>query len=72
MMSEGSLTDTAPLFALVDAKGQPEQYARCFAALTALPQPLVTTWPCFTEAMHMTGREGGWAMRKLLAKYVTV
>ena len=67
----GTLTDTSPLFALVDAKSQPHEFMRCEALLPALPKPLVTTWPCLSEAMHLTGREGGWSMQKLLAKYLT-
>ncbi len=68
--ADGTLTDTGPLFALVDSKGQPEQSARCTALLTVLPMPMVTTWPCLAEVMHLTGREGGWAMRKLIVEYI--
>ena len=70
MRPDGTLTDTGPLFALADAKGQPEQFRHCSALLMTLPTPLVTTWPCFAEVMHLTGREGGWAMRKLILDYV--
>lgn len=69
--AEGTLTDTSPLFALVDAKRQPREFVCCEVLLPALPKPLVTTWPCLSEAMHLTGREGGWSMQKLLAKYLT-
>lgn len=69
--AEGTLTDTSPLFALVDAKSQPRESMRCRVLLPALPKPLVTTWPCLSEAMHLTGREGGWSMQKLLARYLT-
>ena len=71
ILPEGTLTDTGPLFALADVKGQPEEFGRCSAALTTLSWPMVTTWPCLAEVMHLTGREGGWAMRKLIADYVT-
>jgi len=42
------LTDTGPLVALVDADDS--AHASCVAALTRLTKPLLTTWPCFTEA----------------------
>jgi predicted nucleic acid-binding protein len=69
-MPKETLTDTGPLFALADAIGQSEQFARCSASLLTLPTPMVTTWPCFAEVMHLTGREGGWAMRKIILDYV--
>jgi predicted nucleic acid-binding protein len=68
---DGTLTDTGPLFALVNAKGQPAQFARCDALLMTLLLPLVTTWPCLAEAMYLAGREGGWSMQRLLAKYIS-
>jgi len=67
---DGTLTDTGPLFALVDSKGQPKQFARCSTLLVTRPTPMVTTWPCLAEVMHLTGREGGWTMRKLIVEYV--
>jgi len=66
MISEGTLTDTGPLFALVDAKGQPDQNARCHSLMPALAKPLVTTWPCFTEALSLCLQRGQWPMQKLL------
>jgi predicted nucleic acid-binding protein len=52
------LCDTGPLVALIVENDQ--HHARCAAALQTLPdQPLVTTWPCFTEAMYLLGRAGG-------------
>ena len=70
MIPDSTLTDTGPLFALADAKGQPEQFRRCSSLLLTLPTPMVTTWPCFAEVMHLTGREGGWAMRRLILDYI--
>lgn len=53
-----TLCDTGPLVALIDA-GDPH-HARCVSALAGLPATaLVTTWPCFTEAMYLLGRAGG-------------
>jgi predicted nucleic acid-binding protein len=66
----GTLIDTGPLFALADAKGQPKQFERCSSLLLTLSWPMVTTWPCLAEVMHLTGREGGWAMRKLILDYI--
>lgn len=61
-----TLTDTGPLFALSDPQGQPEASARCAAVLPLLSLPLVTTWPCFAEAMYLCGRAGGWPMQRVL------
>ncbi len=65
---DGTLTDTGPLFALADSKGQPEQNKRCQSLLLTLPMPLVTTLPCLTEAMYMRGRTGGWFMQRYIAR----
>lgn len=65
-----TLCDASPLFALLDVSQQ-EQNARCNAALPSLPAPLVTTWPCFTEAMYLVYTTGGWPMQRLLWQYVT-
>ena len=63
---EGTLTDTGPLFALVDAKGQPDQNARCRLLLPSLAKPLVTTWPCFTETLYLCLQRNGWPQQNLL------
>lgn len=53
------LTDTGPLVALVN-RNDPN-HAQCIAAAKRLPaEPLVTTWPCFTEAMYLVHRAGGY------------
>ncbi len=70
MTPDSTLTDTGPLFALVYPKGQPEQFERCRAVIAALPVPLVTTWPCLSEAMYLTGKRTGWQMQQLLAELV--
>ena len=53
-----TLCDTGPLVALVDHSDP--HHVDCARALSDLPPtPLVTTWPCLTEAMHLLGRVGG-------------
>ncbi len=49
------LTDTGPLYALVNPGDA--YHARCVAVWSNLGgDVLFTTWPCFTEAMHLAGR----------------
>ncbi len=67
---EGTLTDTGPLFALVDPQGQPAQFMRCTALFSTFTMPLVTTWPCLAEVMHLTGREDGWAMQRFISQFI--
>lgn len=53
-----TLVDTGPLVALVDKKDS--RHADAVATLKSLkPGPLLTTWPCITEAMHMVNRSAG-------------
>ena len=53
------LTDTGPIVALLDADDP--NHATCLAAAQRLPaEPLLTTWPCFTEAMYLLGSVGGY------------
>ncbi|MDQ2687503.1 MAG: PIN domain-containing protein [Armatimonadota bacterium] len=60
-----TLTDTGPLIALIDEDDN--YYHACTAALPRLPRPLITTWPCITEAAHLLGRSlGHRAQDKLL------
>jgi len=53
-----TLTDTGPFVALINRHDP--NHARCLAAGRLLPtEPLVTSWPCFTEAMYLLYRAAG-------------
>ncbi len=51
------LCDAGPLIALIDTSDK--NHSRCVAALPSLSSPLLTTWPCLTEAMYLLGQYGG-------------
>ncbi len=54
------LVDAGPLVALLDRRDPYHSVA--VAAAADLPAgPLVTTWPCLSEAMYLLGRAAGWA-----------
>lgn len=64
-----TLTDTGPLIARVN-RNDPH-HAACASAIAHLSGPLLTTWPCLVEAMHIVHRRGGhparrnlWALRQ--------
>jgi len=64
-----TLCDTGPLVALI-LRGDPH-HERCVRALEALPpKPLLTTWPCWVEAVYLVGRVGGFASQEKLWTYV--
>ena len=59
------LTDTGPLVALLDIDDRHHQ--RCRVAIEKLPaEPMLTTWPCFTEAIYLLGAVGGYSYQKQL------
>jgi hypothetical protein len=62
-----TLTDTGPLVALLDKDDT--HHKKCVAAAGRLPAgPLLTTWPCFTEAMYLLGAVGGYLYQAELWK----
>jgi predicted nucleic acid-binding protein len=63
-----TLCDASALIALINQDD--DNHDRCVNALSALSAPLVTTWSCFTEAMYLLGRYGGWPAQMELWSYV--
>jgi predicted nucleic acid-binding protein len=64
-----TLADTGPLVALID-EGQGEVHLTCVAELASLSGPLLTTWPCFTEAMYFLGDLKGWSGQEALWGFI--
>ena len=62
------LSDTGPLVSLVNAKDKNHQ--ACVLALARLSRPLLTTWPCFAEAMYLCHRNGGFPAQRALWQFV--
>lgn len=52
------LIDAGPLIALINA--DEEKHEPCRSVARSAQPPLLTTWPVFTEAMYLLGRETGW------------
>lgn len=63
-----TLCDTGPLVSLVNARDKNHQV--CVRALAQLSRPLLTTWPCFAEAMHLCYRNGGFPAQRALWQFV--
>jgi uncharacterized protein len=63
-----TLCDASALIALINQGDA--NHDRCVDALSKLSAPLVTTWSCFTEAMYLLGRYGGWLAQQELWSYV--
>ena len=59
------LTDTGPLLALLD-QDDPHHAACVVVARRLTAGPLMTTWPCFTEAMYLLGEVGGFQYQERL------
>jgi uncharacterized protein len=62
-----TLCDASALIALINQGDA--NHNRCVESLSSLPAPLITTWSCFTEAMYLLGRYGGWAAQQELWGY---
>jgi uncharacterized protein len=60
------LCDAGVLLCLVD-QTQPQHNAYK-KAVVPLAKPLLTTWPCLTEAMYLALHRGGWLMQKHLGQ----
>ena len=64
-----TLTDTGPLVALMHRRDP--QHVRCVELADQIaPGPLLTTWPCLTEAMHLLHRVDGSRGQDLLWELV--
>jgi len=62
------LTDTGPLVALINRHDP--HHERCKAAVRQWPAaPLLTTWPCWTEAMYLLYRAGGYPAQATLWRW---
>ena len=60
-----TLTDAGPLVALVN-RNDPN-HLRCLTISARLPKgPLLTTWPCYTEAMYLCYSAGGYPAQAAL------
>ena len=62
------LTDAGPLVAVLDRADR--DHRRCVRALAGLVGPMWTTWPTFTEAMHVIGSRAGWRAQQKLWRFV--
>lgn len=65
-----TLVDAGPLIALID-RGQGDSHRRCLKAQDNLTGPLLTSWPCFTEAMYLLGTLGGWRGQQSLWTFLS-
>lgn len=64
------LCDAGSLITLID-KGQGKTHQLCLKTLRSIRGELITTWPCFTEAMYFLGElRGGWNGQKALWEFV--
>lgn len=61
--------DAGPLYVLFNRKDP--NHLRCVSVLPIMAGPLITTWPCFTEAMYLLGRDLGYPAQEELLAYVS-
>lgn len=62
-----TLCDTSPLIALLNKRDR--NHRRCVEAIATLEKPLITTLPCFTEAIYLLGERDGWHGQESLWKF---
>lgn len=65
-----TLTDSGTLVALYNPMDR--YHAACVAATTRLSFPLLTTWPCLSEASYLLRREGGWPLVAALLEAIRI
>ncbi|MFM2431233.1 MAG: hypothetical protein RLZZ511_2446 [Cyanobacteriota bacterium] len=63
-----TLCDASALIALINANDR--NHDRCVNALSQLNAPLITTWACYAETMHLLGHYGGWPAQEKLWGYL--
>mgnify|MGYP000987485661 CR=1 FL=1 len=63
------LIDASPLIALID-KAQKDTHAKCVEYARTVRGDLITTLPCFSEALHILDRMYGWQGQAALWQYV--
>ena len=63
-----TLFDTSPLVAIINRKDKDHQ--RCLATLPLLSRPLITTWACIAEAMHLLSKYEGHRSQDILWQYI--
>lgn len=63
-----TLTDTGPFIALIDKGDNANQV--CTTYLKVLSRPLLTTWPCIREAMHLLNNIAGHFAQDVLWSYI--
>lgn len=63
-----TLCDAGPMVALIDADDP--YHRQCIALAAEITAAMITTWPCFTEAMHLLHRAGGLHAQNDLWAYV--
>lgn len=64
------LCDTGPMLCLIDRTQQ--QHRAYTNAVVLLEKPLVTTWACFAEAMHLAMKMGGRHLQRRLAGLIQI
>lgn len=63
------LIDTFPLVALMD-KGDKDANEKSIKIFRTFNEPVLTTWPCFTEALYFLGGIRGWTSQARLWRFI--